>query len=392
MTIKKKTLNLFPLIALLSIFIGVLKPSYKVFAETEGEKVERLNREIEQYESEIKRLTSQAATLSNQIAQYDAQINLTALKISQTQEKIYLLGGRIDQLENSLQSLTGAFNLRVVKTYKMSRLSEPYLLLIASPDLKGLVSSFHYLKKIQEADRELLIRLESAQITYEKEKQDQEKLQVELENQRRVLGAQKAAKANLLEQTKNDEKLFQQLLASAKSEFEAIQAIIAGKGQEEKVGPVPQGAKIASIITGSSCNSSGEHLHFIISERETAKNPFNYLKGGIDYENCSGSSCESSDGDPFNPGGSWDWPINPKIKFTQGYGTTWAVQNTWVGRVYTFHSGIDIKSNTSTEVKAVKSGTLYRGSYIGYNGCRLRYVRLDHDDSDIDTLYLHINY
>lgn len=371
-------------------FVFLKAGGQPIKAETETEKLERLTREISQYESELTKLKTQATTLSNLIAQYDAQIRLTALKIEQTEEKILLLGGRIDQLEISLQSLTDAFTNRVVHTYKMSKLSEPYLILISSPDLKTAFTSFHYLKKIESADRDLLVRLEKAQLTYEEEKVDQETLQKELEAQKTVLGAQKAAKATLLEQTKNNEKKYQQLLAQARAEFEAIQAILAGKGDEEKVGQVSQGQKIASIIPSASCNSSGPHLHFIISQNGATQNPFSFLRG-IDFENCSGSSCGSSDGDSFNPGGSWDWPINPKVKYTQGYGATWAVRNTWVGRIYSFHNGIDINSS-SQEVKAVRSGTLYRGSYGGGGGCRLRYVRVDHDENDLDTFYLHINY
>jgi hypothetical protein len=261
----------------------------------------------------------------------------------------------------------------------------------SSPDLSGLVSSFHYLKRIQEADRDLLVKLEDAQNVYEGEKQDQEVLQIELEEQKAVLGAQKAAKTILLEQTRNDEKRYQDLLAAVRAEFEAIQAIIAGRGEEELVGTVNQGQRIATIIRGPSCNSSGAHLHFMVSQGSTTQNPFSHLKPGIDFENCSGSSCGSGDGDAFNPSGSWDWPIVSKIKFTQGYGSTWAVRNTWVGRVYSFHNGIDI-NNDSSEVRAVMSGDLYRGSYTGTSGCRLRYVRVDHNDSELDTYYLHINY
>jgi len=355
-------------------------------------RLEELGKQIEEYQNQVKKLEAQANTLSNQVAQYDAQIRLTTLKIVQTEEKITLLGGRIDQLEQSLTALTNAFINRVAQTYKMSRVSEPYLVLALSPDLSKAVSSFHYLKRIQEADRDLLLRLERAQADYKGEKVDQEKLQNELEKQKQVLGTQKVAKATLLEQTRNDEKRYQQLLSVSRSEYEAIQAIISGKGEEIEVGKVPQGQRIASVIQGPSCNSSGEHLHFIVRQDGGTQNPFSFLKPGINYENCSGGSCGSGDGDPFNPSGSWDWPVSPKIKFSQGYGSTWAVKNTWVGRIYQFHNGIDINSESSGEVRSVKSGTLYRGSYTGYNGCRLRYVRVDHDDSDLDTFYLHINY
>ncbi|KKQ51323.1 MAG: hypothetical protein US72_C0018G0015 [Microgenomates group bacterium GW2011_GWC1_38_12] len=342
------------LVLLLTFFF--VRPIF-VAAESESEKLERLSNEIEQYEQELGKLKSQASTLSNQIAQYDAQIRLTTLKIAQTEEKILLLGGRIDQLETSLTALTKAFTSRVVYTYKMSRLNEAYLMLIFSSDLNSAISSFHYLQKIQEADRDLLVRLEKAQVDYRDQKSDQEELQGQLEEQKSVLGAQKTAKAVLLEQTRNDERRYQQLLSAVRAEFEAIQAILAGKGQEEEVGKVSVGQRIASIIQGASCNSSGSHLHFIIRQGTATQNPFSYLRSGIDYENCSGSSCGSNDGDPFSPTGGWDWPIN----------------------------------RNSTEVKAVKTGTLFRGSY-GTGSCRLRYVRVDHEDSDLDTLYLHINY
>lgn len=379
------------IVSILSL-AGILSFAPRVSAQSTEERLQQLNDEIQKYETELQRLAAEKNTLSNQIAQYDAQIRLTTLKISQTEEKITLLGGRIDQLQGSLESLTSAFTVRANQTYKMSRFSESYLLLFSSKNLSDVVSTYHYLKRVQEADRDLLDRLKTARETYIDQKSEQEKLQAELERQKTTLNAQRVAKDQLLTQTKNNEKRYQSLLAEAKAEFEAIQAILAGKGQEEKVGHVNGGDRIATIIAGPSCNSSGEHLHFMVVQNGNTLNPFNYLRGGVSYDNCSGSSCGSSDGDSFNPGGSWTWPINEKIKFTQGYGVTWAVKNTWVGNVYSFHNGIDIDSESSTDVKAVKSGDLYRGSYAGTSGCRLRYVRVDHDDSDLDTYYLHINY
>lgn len=389
---KKFLEKLKPFFFLVFLFASLVFVKVTFAQDEPGDKLQQLEEEISQYESEIERLTNQANTLSNQIAQYNAQIRLTTLRITETEEKILLLGGRIDQLENSLTSLTDAFTSRVEMTYKMARLNNPFTFFLLTKDVNKTVSSYHYLKKIQEADRDLLIRLEKAQINYQVEKEDQEVLQIDLEQQKSSLDAQKAAKANLLEVTRNDEKRYQSLLASARAEFEAIQAIIAGKGDEEEAGNVSAGQKIASIIGGSSCNSSGSHLHFIVRSGDSSRNPFEYLRSGIDFENCSGSSCGSGDGDPFNPSGSWEWPVNPKIKYTQGYGSTWAVRNTWVGSIYSFHNGIDINSGSSSEVRAVQSGILYRGSYGGGGGCRLRYVRVDHDNSDIDTLYLHINY
>lgn len=384
--------RIFVLFVLL-IFIALpLFQKGKIYAQSESEKLNALSSQIQQYQEEIKKLQSQASTLSNQIAQYDAQIKLTSLKILDTESKIELLGGRIGLIETSLESLQEAFTNRVERTYKMTRLGEPFTMLLASENLNGAVSSFHYLKKIQEADQDLLKRLSVAKDTYNKQKQEQEDLQGELEGQKKALNGQKVAKNNLLTVTKNDEKKYQSLLASVQAEFSAIQAIIAGRGQETEVRHVGEGEKIASIIQGPSCNSSGAHLHFIVREGSGTQNPFNYLRSGVTFENCSGSSCGSGDGDSFNPGGNWNWPINETIHYSQGYGSTWAVRNSWVGRIYQFHNGIDIGSNASPNVKAVQAGILYHGSYSGSGGCRLRYVRVDHDNSNLETFYLHINY
>jgi peptidoglycan hydrolase CwlO-like protein len=253
---------------------GILSFTSCIFAQTPDERLQQLTDEIQKYESELQRLAAQKNTLSNQIAQYDAQIKLTVLKISQTEEKIALLGGRIEQLQGSLESLTSAFVVRANQTYKMSRFSEPYLLLLSSNNLSDVVSTYHYLKRIQEADRDLLDRLKIARETYIDQKSEQEALQAELERQKVTLAAQRVAKDQLLTQTKNDEKRYQSLLAQAKSEYEAIQAILAGKGQEEKVGHVNEGDKIATIIAGPSCNSSGEHLHFMVVQNGNTLNPF----------------------------------------------------------------------------------------------------------------------
>ncbi len=377
----------------LGLFLAIIAAFFitqPIGAQSDTDKLNELGKQIEEYNNKIKELQAKASTLANQIAQFNAQIRLMELKISQTQEQIILLGGRIDQLQISLTALENAFNSRAVETYRMARVDDSAIILFSDFDISRAISRYHYLKKIQEADRNLLLRLTSAKETYKEQKGDLEELQKTLEGQKKELDNQKAAKNSLLSVTKNDEARYQDLLSKAKSEFEAIQAIIAGRGQETEVGHVNEGQRIASIIQGASCNSSNSHLHFMVVRNGNTENPFSFLKG-VDYENCSGAG-ECGAADPFNPSGSWAWPINPKVKFTQGYGHTWAVDNTWVGRIYQFHNGIDINNEGNTEVKAVRGGKLFRGSYTGYNGCQLRYVRVDHDENELDTYYLHINY
>lgn len=201
-----------------------------VWAQTDSEKMQALTKQIEEYTRQIKELQSKANTLANQVAQFDAQIRLTELKIDQTQEQIVLLGGRIDQLEISLSSLAKAFSSRAVETYRMSRLAQDTAFLLSAPDMSKAVSRFQYLRRVQEADRNLLARLQGAQDTYKNQKGELEALEEELGKQKSALDSQKAAKTNLLQVTKNDEKKYQQLLSEAQAQLSAFRRFISSQG------------------------------------------------------------------------------------------------------------------------------------------------------------------
>ncbi|MGA3291860.1 MAG: hypothetical protein ABSC49_01795 [Candidatus Microgenomates bacterium] len=180
-------------------------------------------------QAKVTELGNQANTLSNQIAQFNAQIKLTSLKISQTEAQIALLGGRIDQLGQSLDSLNQAFSARVVETYKLSRFENNFIFLLSASNLTDAVSRMHYLEKIQEEDRDLLNRLQTAQSTYQGQKQSQENLQKQLQVQQSSLNQQKAAKNELLAATQNSETKYQSLLLQARKELAALSQYALGR-------------------------------------------------------------------------------------------------------------------------------------------------------------------
>ncbi|MFI5240821.1 MAG: murein hydrolase activator EnvC family protein, partial [Microgenomates group bacterium] len=333
-------------------------------------------------EGQISKLQVQSKSLSNQIAQFDAQIKLTTFKISQAEEKIELLGGRIDQLEDSLTSLETAFSSRARETYKMARFENNFFFIFAADDVSEAVSRFHYLEKVQEADSDLFNRLQNAQTTYKGEKTDQENLQTELLEQKTILDKQKKEKANLLSVTKNDEKKYQQLLSIAKAEL----AVVFGGGKETFMRDVSEGEKIGSIITGSSGCSSGTHLHFEVHQGSSIQDPNNYLRG-ISFSYDYGPDQYSYYG-TINPHGSWNWPLNEPISINQAYGSHSYAKTFYSGGI---HTGIDMDSGSGNNVKAVKAGKLYGGSYScggAYPGTLL-YAKIDHGDG-MTTWYLHI--
>ncbi|HZJ18618.1 MAG TPA: hypothetical protein VFD45_03315 [Patescibacteria group bacterium] len=366
----------------------------------DDQKIEELQNKIDDLQKKVSDLQGQAKTLSSQISVMDNQIKLTEYRIESTREQLLSLAvdidtadKKIDTLEKGLDQLSKVLLKRIVTTYEVGT-APSFQILLASNNVSNFFTRLNYLKLAQAHDRKLIYDTQQAKTDYSNQKDifENEKIKVEslkkqLEDYTIQLDREKQGKQRLLEDTKGSEVNYQRLLAQARAEYEAIQGIVSGLGQEVESGPVGEGQAIANVISAPSCNSGGAHLHFIVTQNGSNQNPFNYLSS-IASENCSGSSCGSSDGDAFNPSGSWSWPLDGPIRLTQGYGSTWATKNTWVRNIYSFHNGIDILGPSFT-VKAVKSGTLYRGSYSV--GCSLRYIKVVHADGFV-TFYLHVNY
>lgn len=373
---------------LLFALIILLTFSFTVLAQDNGKATE-VQKKIEEYQKKLQDLNQQKNTLSSQIQYMDAQIYLTTYKIQETEQKIVstqkeieILSTRIEGLDNSLDYLSKLLLKKVIEGYKNRELSL-FDVLLDSDSAHGLISRFKYLKNAQESNQKLLIQVQETKLNFEEQKKLRQEKKVELDElekslnaQKAELNMQKASKQKLLVDTQNDEVTYQRLLAQAKAEYAAIQGIISGAGTESKLRDVKKGDSIATLISGSSCNSSGTHLHFIVQEGGSVVDPFAKLKP-VDNINDSG-------GDTWNPSGSWDWPLSPAIEFHQGYGVTWFVRTY---RWYNFHNGIDISGSSNTAY-AVADGELYRGSYSV--GCALSYVKLVHKDSNVVTLYLHV--
>ena len=373
----------------------------KHISALECEQESDVSNKIKCLENVTKNLGQEVNTLSSQIQYLDSQISLTSLRIQQTektiqktQAEIELITTKIEGLDTSLNYLSKQLISRIVDGYKKRSVSI-FNVVLDSDNASELFSQIKYLKNAQDNNQKILVQVQSTKSNFEEQKKIREEkkkqldeLMITLASQKQELNTQQATKQRLLADTKNSEQIYQQLLQQAQAEYAAIQGIISGGGTETVIRDVSKGETIASMIPSASCNSSGGHLHFMVKDNDNVNNPFNYLKP-VDIDNCSGSSCGSGDGDSVNLSGGWDWPLNPKIEVYQGYGSTWAVQHTWVGQIYSFHNGIDIRGS-SYDVKSVADGTLYKGGYYGSGGCVLPYVMLKHKDSNIYTYYLHV--
>lgn len=347
----------------------------------------------QQCESKINDLQNQQKTLKSVISLLTSKINLTQAQIfstnaqiAQLEKDISVLGGVIDNLNQTLDELTAVFIARVQQNYKTHDIR--FLdIFFASKTFASFENRLRYLQIAQKHDQIIMHELESSRLNLDAQKTSKQQKQAEitalkatLVQQQKTLAAQQQDKKQLLTETQNSEAKYQALLAKAQAELQAIESIIAGKGSETEVGSVSQGAKIATIIPGPSACSTGAHLHFETDVDRVHQSPAGYLKPiDITWNNAPDS--------PFPFTGSWDWPLNTPVRITQGYGHT-SFSSRYTNN---FHTGIDMVNIDNLDVKAVRDGTLYRGS-IGCGGGTLKYVHVKHKNENVDTYYLHVNY
>ena len=361
-----------------------------------NEDLDQKKKEIEELRKKIAELEAEKSSLSSAIRFLDSKILLNEKEIEKTQVEIQILqaqiadlGQRIKGLEVSLHELSAALIERIQEQYKRGS-TDGIAVVFAATGLNDFFKEHKYVSQVRAHTQDLMLATELKRQVYDEEKEaaeskqkEFEALQSRLQAQQQDLERQKADKRKFLEVTQSSEKVYQEKLANALAEFNAIQSIIAGGGKEVEAGKVKEGDTIANIISGRSVCSTGTHLHLEVAKNGVHVNPANYLRS----EPLSWLNRDES----FSLNGSWPWPVFDPAMVTQGYGmTSFARQGFYGGRP---HTGIDMVSKTPGKlaVRAIADGTLYRGVYQGSSCKGLRYVRVKHSD-ELSSYYLHINY
>ena len=396
-------------ITLLSLSLFIIFPSFSFAGECTQESIEAhkgnvdlLQEDKRKCEEFIGTNLSQQNTLKQAIQVINSKIVLAQAQISQTIAQINSLEKDIEILSQVVSSLTSSqdklgvvYAAKVVQYYK-HRIPSPLALFLSSDSFASFFTKLKYLNLVRTHDRLVLGELEKARTDYDQQKQLKQKKQDEIETLKKQLDTQKAGLANeqkqkkvLLTNTQNDEKRYQALRAAAEAELRAIEAIIAGHGSETEVGIVNASDTIAHVIPSASACSTGAHLHFEVVKSQADVDPANLLSAhSVTWSNAPDSSLTFS--------GSWSWPLDDPIRITQTFGLTSYARTGSYGYFDGDrsrpkpHTGIDMV-NDSLNVKAVKNGTLYRGSIACGDGT-LKYVHVKNKDDNYDVYYLHVNY
>lgn len=191
----------------------------------------------------------QKNTLTNTISIITGKINLQELKIAQTQAEIVKLEKEIDELsdringlELSLDRLSSMLVERIRAQYKESRVS-PFTALASSGSFSDMFAREQYVNQASQQTALAMQRGELQKALYDQEKslKEEKQQQVEdkkkdLQNEQNVLAQQKASQQTILEETKNNEARYQQLLAEAQAQINSFKKFTSSTGTGGVIG------------------------------------------------------------------------------------------------------------------------------------------------------------
>ncbi len=225
---------------ILFLAIFVIASSYQnVYADNDpqcpADDTGCLEKAISFFTTKVNDLETSKNTLSNQIKLLDSQISLTILKIDQTKASIKILESeistlstKIDQLNVYLDQLSAAYISQVNQNYRLEKRVPAFAYLIAS-NFNNYWNQQKYVTAIQKNSQDNLLAMETSRTTYDiqksektKKQQDLQDLQKQLATQQTSLDKQKTAKNNLLAETQNNEKIYQQKLQDALAQLNAL--------------------------------------------------------------------------------------------------------------------------------------------------------------------------
>jgi len=349
-----------------------------------GKCIEYLTSKKSEAESKSKTLSSEIGTMNSQIKLTEARISATEEQVDELEKDIEIAKGKISGLEENIDKTTKLLVGRIAAVYQVGTI-KPWEVFLAANNIKDVFKRLTYLRIVQIYDKKKVYAAEQAKNDYQNQKEifedkeaEAEALSKKLTDYNKQLEDEKVGKQALLSVTKNDEAKYQSLLAQARAE----RNVVLGGGKEVYLRDVNAGDSIGTIISGASGCSSGTHLHFSVYQGTSPRDPSDYLSS----KSFSYSYSDSQYGyyGTINPHGSYPWPLDDPIGINQAYGSHGFAQQFYPSGL---HDGIDMEGG-SLNVKAVRAGKLYQGSYKCSNGT-LTYAKVTHDDGLI-TWFLHI--
>lgn len=318
--------------------------------EYRSEELEKIRNEIKHFRKNLKKTEAKEKSLLTKLHETEKNISLTEKMISQLnreqkqkEREIKATGSSIKKLENDLGQLKSNFAKRLVNIYKSGEYND-WELILTSQSLNQAIYRYKYLRIISDIDKKNSSEIRHSIVTIDNKKQ---KMITELQDKKKIINEKKRYQ-NSLSKQKNLRK--QQINKARRNKNNLLAQI----KEKEKAA-----AKLSRLITD------------LEKQREIRRKELAHQRAlfGVSADN------------PFLLNqGKLIWPVQGKIISKFG------IQKNPVLKTITENSGIDIKAEKGTPVKAILDGVVTTITYIrGFGNT----IIIDHG-SGFYTVYTHV--
>ena len=379
MNMKKRLSVAMVVVLILSLGLGTVTS----FAETNQQKLNRINQEISAARNQLSASQAQVSSLTGQINVLDGQISVTTSQIAQTQSEINTtrasIDAKIQELDVKSQEIVKQnddLNDRLSAMYKNG--DAGYLeVLLGSKSFSELLTNIDMISRIYQQDEEFMAQLQTQYDALADTKRELEALEAQLkvqeaqlESQRASLQADRNQAASLRAQAQKDVAAQNALIDDLNASASSITALIRAEEAAAQKAAAEKAAKEAAAKQQQAQASAAK-----ASSTAKTVSTSSYSGGTATY------TATANTGTTIIGNGTFCLPAPQYVRISSPFG--YRIHP--ISHVRKLHTGIDFGAPAMSPAVAGADGTvIYAGWYNGYGNT----VVISHGNG-ISTLYAH---
>lgn len=192
-------------------------------ADSYDDRINALQRQIDEYNAQAKVLAGQAATLKSAIGQLQNEEAVIQAQINLSQAKYDKITSEIADTEKKIQENQDALGTTIANMYVDNQVT-PIEMLASSKNIGDYIDKQEYSTSIRDQLSSTISKIKELKKTLEKDQADAKTILEGQKSQKAALAAKEADQQALLAQTNNSESAYQSMIGKNQSQIAALRA------------------------------------------------------------------------------------------------------------------------------------------------------------------------